>query len=410
MKNVEKIDEKRIKLLNNNNVFYYIFTLYITSIYIFSFRPDYNIVSNMIFLLIFFHALGKQIKEKKIYIDYFYLIFLLFIVYSYITIFWTPTFNASVVMSNTLTLLFILSFSVYQGFINQLDGVKKILKSLYFAGMIMSIYTIFSYSPSVFIESIFSGNRLGSEISQANILGMYAAYTSVLSVYLGLEKKSISITCGAIIPILVILASGSRTGLLICLLGIILFLLLKNGIEKIYKGIFFSIVLTFILFSMLNFPILKPITSRFENLLNLFGNDSYVDSSTSIRLFMINYGLELFQNKPILGYGADSSQYLLSLVSNFNSYLHNNYVELLVNYGFLGFSIYYFMYIYVFIKAFPQLKIKNSQLAVIVTLMLMTLMADFGTVSYYRKMTFILLTLGILSTKIINKNTDNKMR
>lgn len=408
MKNVEKIDEKRIKLFNNNNVFYCIFTLYITSIYIFSFRPDYNIVSNMIFLLIFFHALGKQIKEKKIYIDYFYLIFLLFIVYSYITVFWTPTFNASIVMSNTLTLLFILSFSVYQGFIDQLDGVKKLLKSLYFAGMIMSIYTIFSYSPSVFIESIFSGNRLGSEISQANILGMYAAYTSVLSVYLGLEKKSISITCGAIIPILVILASGSRTGLLICFLGIILFLLLKNGIEKIYKGIFFSIVLIFILFSMLNFPILEPITSRFENLLNLFGNDSYVDSSTSIRLFMINYGLELFQNKPFLGYGADSSQYLLSLVSNFNSYLHNNYVELLVNYGFLGFSIYYFIYIYLFIKAFPKLKIKNSQLAVTVTLILMTLMADFGTVSYYRKMTFILLTLGVLCVKASNKNTNEK--
>lgn len=402
---VEEVVSKKQSNLQRN--FYFLFTVYVSSIYVFSFRAEYNTISNALFLVVLGYSVLKIIQSLTIHLDKYFIALISFVLYSYISILWTPVQANGIIISNTLSTLMLLSFLTFQGFINVQKGLEKLLISLYISGMIMCVYTIFLYNPINFLNSIFSGQRLGSEVNQANILGMYAAYTTVLNVYLGITKKNIIIAVLSIVPFLVTVSSGSRTGILICLLGIALFLILKDGMKKFFKGTIFGVFSLLIMYVIINMSIFSNITSRFQNLFNIFGDSSYVDSSTNIRIFMIQYGLDLFFEKPFIGYGANSSQHLLSLVSSYNSYLHNNYVELLVNYGAIGFLLFYSVYIYVFVKAIPLLQMKNPHLAVTITILLMTLMADFGTVSYYRKLTFILLTLGVIA---VNYKTNESIR
>ena len=54
---------------------------------------------------------------------------------------------------------------------------------------------------------------------------------------------------------------------------------------------------------------------------------------------MMEFGWELFKERPVHGYGMNnfSQKYYL------NTYSHNNYIELLVSCGIVGFALYYAM-------------------------------------------------------------------
>ena len=51
-----------------------------------------------------------------------------------------------------------------------------------------------------------------------------------------------------------------------------------------------------------------------------------------VRFEMIKVGIDLFAKRPFLGYGIGSYR----LVAGFNTYAHNNYIELLVSIGLIG--------------------------------------------------------------------------
>jgi len=57
-----------------------------------------------------------------------------------------------------------------------------------------------------------------------------------------------------------------------------------------------------------------------------------LDSSANIRTAMINDGLNLWKGKPLFGYGVN--QYRFETV--YDTYSHNNYIELLVSGGYSG--------------------------------------------------------------------------
>jgi O-antigen ligase len=67
-------------------------------------------------------------------------------------------------------------------------------------------------------------------------------------------------------------------------------------------------------------------------------------TSVGIRAHMLLYGIELWQEKPLLGWGIGSSRSLLAmddhLKVNDHPHFHNNYLELLVEQGVVGLLFY----------------------------------------------------------------------
>lgn len=85
-------------------------------------------------------------------------------------------------------------------------------------------------------------------------------------------------------------------------------------------------------YSIFNIPIFYSILGRrLESSFDFYSGGEKNEGSLSMRSYMIKFGLEKFQEKPILGYA------------------HNNYIELLVNIGVIGAVAFYPMYILVYL-------------------------------------------------------------
>ena len=66
---------------------------------------------------------------------------------------------------------------------------------------------------------------------------------------------------------------------------------------------------------------------------------------------MIQYGMDYFKERPLLGHGIENFRYLYAQEVGKETYSHNNYIELLVNNGIVGLLLYYSFYISVILKA-----------------------------------------------------------
>ncbi len=78
-------------------------------------------------------------------------------------------------------------------------------------------------------------------------------------------------------------------------------------------------------------PLRRMIGQRLLNMvLELLGGNT--DGSTSVRMGMLKCGLSMFSQKPIFGWGLGA----FTDLGGFETYSHNNYVELLVAVGLVG--------------------------------------------------------------------------
>tara|TARA_B100000767_G_C19545035_1_gene442455 strand:+ start:85 stop:570 length:486 start_codon:yes stop_codon:yes gene_type:complete len=118
----------------------------------------------------------------------------------------------------------------------------------------------------------------------------------------------------------------------------------------------------------------------------LTGN-SVIDGSTSARIELVDMAINLWLERPILGYGVGGFQQM------HGAYAHNNWVDILANHGLIGFIIYYSIYIRYLIR-FKRYN-SNSDFGYLFLVFLLTLIiSEFAIVTYTSKtlMLFILIS------------------
>ncbi|WP_335341999.1 O-antigen ligase family protein [Bacillus alkalicola] len=125
------------------------------------------------------------------------------------------------------------------------------------------------------------------------------------------------------------------------------------------------------------------------------------------RLNMIKWGFGWFLESPIWGYGIGNYRMLLFEVIGRESYAHNNFIELLVGVGIIGFILYYFMYFYVFYNLYQLIKKKVPFAITLFALFTTWFLAETGAVNYTSKMTYVLLGICIAYIRL-NKSARLK--
>ena len=76
-----------------------------------------------------------------------------------------------------------------------------------------------------------------------------------------------------------------------------------------------------------------------------------------------------------------------------STYAHNNYYEILVNFGLVGFFIYYSMYVYLIVKLLrPVFRDGNDVAKLMMTLMAVILICEYGIVLYYSVYAIVFIT------------------
>ena len=246
---------------------------------------------------------------------------------------------------------------------------------------------------------VWGTERMGSSIGyNANTFGLVLAFSSIISYY---QYKVVRSNLYLVIFVILgftSLFSGSRKVIVILMLGVF-FISIASAHN--FRKLIISIIFAALFFLMLYYIIIKweplyhIIGRRVESLLQgIQGNST--DSSTATRFDMIEIGIGFFKQRPLFGYGLGTYRF----ISNFETYSHNNYIELLVSFGLFGTCVYYSMHLMLLIKGISRLFTEgfaNNSAQLTCLVIGIILLMDMGMVSYYDEFFNLLLALAFVS-------------
>ena len=350
---------------------------------------DYNRLSLIsqvlaIFLILinYIRTNGGKIWKMDLRYAGFKVVFLLFCIAS---TFWSDNpANYSFFLSLFLRIVTGLSVIIY---ISDEAHLIKIIKYIIIAAIILCVRMIF-----VVPLSAWGNERVGVYLShnESNSYG-YTGITYVLGFAISiLMADTNAIKNKKLKYFLVIvftffsLMSGSKKQILFLIITIIMltYYKSKNGVQLI-KNAFISILI-FIGILMLIFynnSLYNAIGKRVASFLSYSVEDISVDTdaSTLTRSYLLKSATSVFLENPIVGVGIDGFKYTNP---NLMIWAENNFLELLADVGIIGFSIYYSLYSYIFVKTLKRIKYRNFKDIMIMIVLMCFIMVDFSMVSY----------------------------
>lgn len=287
----------------------------------------------------------------------------------------------------TLIVLFVGLFLVDDQ-INSNEELEKYLKIFLISLFIMMLYVICNLDLNSF--QLAQHGEATTGLWNGNDIGMKCALYIILMLYfLSNNKKNLQKTIlliSLLIPFVLLYYTASRKAILMVILGVSFFYYLKHPNKKIRNLIVicFGVYIVYTLM-MNNVYLYKAIGWRIDGALALLNKSSQVDSSTLLRKRYINIGIDAWKKSPFLGYGVADFSIINLYKTGHMTYSHNNFVEILVGVGGIGFLIYYSYYIKLL---FDYLKIyfkhRTSQILNVVAICFIIMFAmHFAVVSYY---------------------------
>lgn len=275
-----------------------------------------------------------------------------------------------------------IGYIVFMGLQRGVD-INMALWGMALSGVINILFFYLLKEPSVSAEGL---------LGNANALAIFLCL-SAFSIYFLSLKRAIWIKLLAFnFLIFALLYTGSRKA--VALVGLILILIYidylwrGSGARRFLRSllvILLTIVLSGIFFHKYS-DSFKQIYAwkRVENI--IFGEK---DHSFEARQAMIRRGMELWHEKPVLGWGGSGG---FTEVGGFDTYAHNNYVEVLVNHGAVGFCLYYAFYISLLVLGWRSRDNYFSRIGFLMVVMLLIL--DWSCVSLGSKTAWIFLGLA----------------
>ncbi len=183
-----------------------------------------------------------------------------------------------------------------------------------------------------------------------------------------------------------------------------------NAVNSIVKVIGSLLGLTIIGIAVLQLPMFSEVLDRMSNMVEAFTGTGG-DSSTIIRLALVDIGWDLFYQSPITGVGINNpSVYTFFVYGKDNYYLHNNYIELLAGTGVIGLIAYYSMYLYVAYNLIRYRDIHSNEYIMVLILFLSQIVMDMGMVSYESKSTYFYMMLFYLEVQLLRKGRKHEVQ
>ena len=294
---------------------------------------------------------------------------------------------------------------------SRLENIIPVAIIAYIVGaLILAVRMVDSYGGIVeLIEYVSQAGeyRAGKLLGNENAIGLFFSTGILCSLLIFIRSKKLWVKLFMLVSIIALgvpmLFTGSRKALVFAVLGIILLVIFGYKGARIGKR-FVSLMTLFVVMAAIyvaitTLPMFATINDRFELLFDGFFADNVSYKTDEMRKLMISRGLEAFVEKPLFGHGTGYSYVL------FGTYSHNNLVELLMNYGLVGFCLYYGLYLVLIVKLLKQ-AMKNDIYAVFFFVYVCVQVAlGVGWVNYYERPVQIMTALaaGYLVSLEINK-------
>lgn len=385
--------------------------IYIFALVVLSTSTETNTIANLLGIILVFTFLieslllyGPRIKWHK-YITY----LIVFALFSLVGI------SLSDIPQRYISFLLVLGlfFTVFN--IVRRDKSVTGIKYGLIGGILYSV--AFNYNEITLLISGISSDRLGGTIGNANAFS-FLMITLILILLKSFYSKNndkfifdrtsraIDILLIILCSFLTIAATGSRKGVILLsliFLGTYLFVVKE---QTKFKKILITIVGGICLIGFSSWFAETSVFNRFENVVLFFKGRSVSEHSIGARSDMIQVGLNLWSQHPLIGWGFDAYED----ISGFNTYSHSNFIELLANNGLIGLILYYcfsFSLLISSLRLYRYRKLKDKGLLSWTILVVVVLLAwDIAAVSYYSKPNWIL--YGVALASMLNAKEEEK--
>jgi len=365
-------------------------------------------VSNLLSLVfMFLICVVLFLREERFFIPQNLFWLIAFSIFVAISLLWsqTPENGGYWRAFRTVPLLTIMTILLCNYFRSN-EQTKVLVWAIFVMGFALSFALIY-YCGGIknTLSLLKNGLRLGGQVENENYLGMSIASSAVVAFYFVIhEKKYLSILAFLFLSVMAF-ATGSRTGLLGLVVGVILCVLFlldfSKGKGKRNAIIIILALVAILLFFVLLFtvPAFNSIKARTLNMAkSLIGKEEVGDGSTNARLGMFRLGWEAFKEHPFGGVGAGSS----CLISDYGD-LHNNYIEVLASFGIIGFILYFIPYVISLIQLIPLAKKRNKLCFIAIIINICWFADQLGMVTYETKDSYFYLALLVSLVEIMKK-------
>ena len=299
----------------------------------------------------------------------------------------------------SLELLFKISIYLDKSNIRDKRDVDFFLHAFVFGSIIQLFYMLSVYGLDIItvIQESEQAIRIGDEVSNSNMVGLSFAYGAVISVHFmrqaikNRKMRWIFYLVIALVASVFTFLSGSRKATLVILGGFLCVYLFggsqsKNILKKIRTVLIALLLLILLYWVLTNIPLFSVVNERLEALIGgVLGNEA-LDHSSEERFSFIAIGWQAFLSYPFIGQGIYSSY------RYFGTYSHNNFIEVLMNTGLIGFILFYTPYVVYGIRMLFVPK-KDSRYGLMLFLFAWLLFGAYGMVTYYDKMSMSLMMI-----------------
>lgn len=182
-----------------------------------------------------------------------------------------------------------------------------------------------------------------------NDVGMKCAIFLLFALYFfDAEKnfwKRLLLLSTSVLSVVLLYYTASRKAFLIVIAGVSMYYYMKHPSKRVRNVIMIALGVYVAYIAIMNVPELyNSIGWRLEGMIALATGKGAADSSALLRLKYIQIGLDAFEKSPVIGYGIDNYRFINWETTGHFTYSHNNFVELLVGFGLVGFTVYYFYF------------------------------------------------------------------
>jgi hypothetical protein len=299
-------------------------------------------------------------------------------------------------VTKSVFLLSLFAFSLYQ-FAQNKFNTKVILIALFIGGSAFVLYFVSVYWKAL-ITFDFS-ERHGAYFDNINEVAKNFVFLGLLVEFLIFSKKKyFLIPYWAVLFYLLLQTESVSNNLsnIICQVFMAFFLTKKGKRRYVFLGL--AGVTTGVVF-LLQLPAFayysKRIADIFATLIS--GGKKLNDLSSALRL---EYAIDAFKNflrGPLFGNGYDFTRYHTIL----HQPAHNNFTELLGDYGIVGFCLFEALIIYPLFRSFKQ---KSGSSSLFVGLLLYIFIFQFFLITYWTKIEYLVFACSFsgVSVDIVN--------
>lgn len=360
-------------------------------------------------IVMIFFIMKESIPVINLYTIWMFIFFL----WSTISYFWAITPEFSVDIIKTLFVNMIV-FWLLSCIIQTERDIMQLLELIAYAIVIIAVYMLFSMDLGLVGEKQIGVDILGEKWN-GNSIGIMMAFATMISLVIikktNKRPQKATFLIIMIFTTVIALFTGSRKAVFFILFGGIMFTILSSRKQKMTVWLGIPLVLLVFYLLIMNVPALYNVLGwRLEGLDALITGKGEIDSSTQLRVRYIEYGISFFKEQPILGHGANNFRTLLGHEIGKITYSHNNYIEILVNLGVIGFIVHYFGYFYILKKTVvPALLKRQDPIYAFSFVMLVTILfAQYGWVTYFDFLVNLFLCVAFLLIKVKGMGINGK--